>query len=159
MFELASKKNKNFIGSFSYKEIDMNLKEWVDAKGNKIKLNTPAQTTTSSTGNYPSQEDRYKKLLAQIDADNICEYTVNQLTDRILDITVSTAKKSDTPIKIVYKPYVPCYTFIVYGREVNDLTYEEILDLLEMAGIIKNTNLCESGSIAEDFRLYENLWG
>jgi hypothetical protein len=107
----------------------MNLKEWVDAKGNKINLNTSsqaAQTAKNTTGNYPSQEDRYKKLLAQIDADNICEYTVNQLTDRILDITVKRTayKRSDTSIIIVYKPYVPCYTLKTYGRDVNDLTYE-----------------------------------
>jgi hypothetical protein len=119
-------------------------------------INPPANNTSS---NYQNQTDKYKKLLAKIDTDNICKYTVNELTDRILDITADTKFKTGLKIKIVYKPYVPCYLDQVNEhKELSDLAFEDVLEILEIAAIIKDTNLQESYSMASDFKLYENLW-
>jgi hypothetical protein len=116
-------------------------KEWVDKSGQKVNLNNAP--SASAPANYPSQEKRYKSLLTQIDHDNICTYTVHELTDRILDLTVTTKLKKDISIKIVFKPYVPNYLMEVAGRSVNFDSYAEILDLFEVAQIIKDRSLCE----------------
>ena len=116
-------------------------REWVDKSGQTVNLNNAP--STSAPTNYPSQEKRYKSLLAQIDHDNICTYTVNELTDRILDLTLTTKLKKDISIKIVFKPYVPNYLMEVAGRSVNFDSYAEILDLFEVAQVIKDRSLCE----------------
>lgn len=116
-------------------------REWVDKSGQKVNLNNAPNA--AAPANYPSQEKRYKSLLAQIDHDNICTYTVNELTDRILDLTLTTKLKKDISIKIVFKPYVPNYLMEVAGRSVNFDSYAEILDLFEVAQVIKDRSLCE----------------
>lgn len=119
-------------------------------------INPPANNTSS---NYLNQTDKYKKLLAKIDTDNICKYAVNELTDRILSITVDTKFKTGLKIKIVYKPYVPCYLVQVNEhKELSDLAFEDVLEMLEIAAVIKDTNLNESISFIEDLALYTNLW-
>ena len=148
------------VSTPEYKDI---LTEWVDKDGNKSNLPKSSSTTSAtqtSTKNYPDQTDRYKKLLAQIDSDGISEYSLNSLTDRVLDITVNTVWKKGIQIQIVYKPYVPNYTFIVNkNNQLSFDTYEELLEFLITSGVIADTDLCESAtSVAEDFLLYENLW-
>lgn len=119
-------------------------------------INPPANNTSS---NYQNQTDKYKKLLAKIDTDNICKYAVNEITDRILSITVDTKFKTGLKIKIVYKPYVPCYLVQVNEhKELSDLVFEDVLEMLEIAAVIKDTNLNESISFIEDLALYTNLW-
>lgn len=136
----------------------MRLKEWLDANGKKVGP-TVSHLASSGPKNYPDQTGRYKKLLAQIESDKISTYTINELTDRILDITVDTKNKTGLNIKIVYKPYCspPCYTIKANNSGVDDLTYEEILELLELGAVIKSADTSKS-TIAEDFKLYENLW-
>lgn len=121
------------------------LSEWVAFNGKQVHLNSTTTTVPPDpqAAKYPSQEDRYKKLLAQIDADNISTYTVNTLDDRILDITLNTEFKTGVVVKIIYKPYVPCYAFMVGDKVLNGMNYQDILDLLLTAKVIKNTNLCE----------------
>lgn len=116
-------------------------KEWVTRSGQKVNLNNAP--SNAAPANYPSQEKRYKSLLAQIDHDNICTYTVHELTDRILDLTLTTKLKKDISIKIVFKPYVPNYLMQVAGTSTNFDSYAEILDLFEVAQIIKDRSLCE----------------
>ena len=125
------------------------LLEWVDRQGKKV-----GQTSTTSTKNYPDQTERYKKLLNQIDSDGFCKYTINLLDDRILAFTIS----NGVGVKIIFKPYVPCYLVQVDGYDNNCKDWEEVLKLLIIEGIIGDTDLCESASYAEDFKLYENLW-
>ena len=126
-------------------------------------INPPkaSQPALSSQKNYPSQEDRYKRLLAQINSDKTCSYTVNLLDDRILAITINSAK-GDLGFKIIFKPYVPCYLLQLTTKEsVKEIScedFEEVLDILLDAGLINNTDLCESCAIAEEFKLYENLF-
>jgi len=132
------------------------LNEFVDKNGKKINLNNSAAQTTNktSTKNYPDQTERYKKLLAQIDSDGFCKYTINILDDRILAITLN----NGVGVKIIFKPYVPCYLVQVDGYDNNCDTFEDVLKLLIIEGIIGDTDLCESTSFADDFKIYEDMW-
>lgn len=132
----------------------MRLSEWKDNKGNQVNTGSVTSKPAASSKNYPSQEYRYKRLLAQIDSDKICKYTVNLLDDRILAITLN----NGVGVKIIFKPYVPCYLVQVDGQDTTCDDYEDVLKLLIIEGIIGDTDLCEAASFAEDFRLYENLW-
>lgn len=137
----------------------MKLREWkyMNSSGSiQQASSSQPQATQPATANYPSQEDRYKKLLAQIDSDGIAKYTVNLLDDRILDISVDTKYKTVVGVKIIFKPYVPCYVLMVKNKELNDLTYEltyeEVLEVLRTTGIIKNTNFHEALNTVKDLR-------
>lgn len=117
--------------------------------------------TTSKNPYTKGQAYRYNRLLDQITSDGIAKYKLNKLTNTILDITVDTSKKKDLNIKIIYEPATDDYTFIAgNGTPGKGWDYEkDILDLLVVGGVISNTDLCESTDfIADDFRLYENLW-
>ena len=145
-------------GTKEYKELlTESLNEWQ-------LMDTPkaSQPASSNQKNYLSQEERYKRLLAQINSDKTCSYTVNLLDDRILAITTNSAK-GDLGVKIIFKPYVPCYLLQLTTKEsvkeINCDDFEKVLDILLDAGLINNTDLCESvDSMADDFKLYENLW-
>jgi hypothetical protein len=139
-------------------EHDDLLTEWVDKSGKKV---NPSSTSsqpagTSSTNNYPSQKENYERLLKQIDADRVFRnYTVNHISDRLLELTAGNGVEVD----IIYKPYVPCYIVNVSGSEATCNSWKEVLKHLIIEGIIGDTDLCESASsIVEDFRAYENLW-
>lgn len=142
------------------------LFEWKDAKGNKINLNNKTSSTSTSTMNYPSQKERYKKLLVQIDKEKRFNYEVLTLTDNALVFNLINPVDSDKVIAvaIVYKPYVnpPVWKMGVgngKGFDYND--WNEILEIFNVPGIKKDiSSLKESfkSSIAEDFELYENLW-
>jgi hypothetical protein len=133
------------------------LYEWKDDNGKKINLTTSAITspTPSSNKNYLDHTDRYKKLLAQIDSDKIVKYTINLLDDRILAITLN----NGVGVKIIFKPYVPCYVVQVDGYDTKCDDYKEVLKTLIIEGIIGDTDLCESvSSVVEEFKEYETLW-
>ena len=142
------------IGSAEYNDLLTEaLTEWVAMKSNN--------NSSQPAANTQSQEDRYKSLLAQIDADGLSTYVVNDLTEDTLDISLTTKKKIDLDIKIVYNSTTNDYSFQVgRNKPLLGCDYEkDILELFLIADAIKNTNLCESaGSIADDFKLYENLW-
>ena len=144
-----------FLPDYNTPEYDDLLTESL----NEWKLMNPpkaAQPASSSPKNYPSQEDRYRRLLAQIDSDGVCKYTVSLLDDRVLTFTTH----DGLPIKIIFKPYVnpPSYLVQIDGKDFYDNSYEDVLNLLLDIEVIKNTDLCESFSIADDFKAYENLW-
>lgn len=124
------------------------LHEWLDSNGKKINTSSATVSKSPSTKNYPDQTGIYKKLLSRIDADNICRYVLNLLDDRILAITVDTVYKKNIGIKIIYKPYVPCYLLQVTTdrgvKELNDLTFQDILNLLQAAAVLNDTSLDES---------------
>lgn len=154
--------------SFYFETPDVGTEDYDDLLTESLNewrlMNPPkaSQSASSSPKNYPSQEDRYKRLLAQIDSDKTCSYTVNLLDDRILAITINSAK-GDLGFKIIFKPYVPCYLLQLTAKEsVKEIScenFENVLDILLDAGLINNTDLCESiSAITEDFKIYENLW-
>lgn len=132
------------------------LVEWVAMKNNSTANDSQAAS------NIKGQKYRYKKLLAQIDADKICKYVLNELTDTILDITVDTKFRTGINIKIIYKAHVPCYNLQVIGssfKELNNLTYEDIIDLLQAAGVIDNTDIAHTTNVTEALeRIPEKLY-
>lgn len=147
------------------------LLEW---KYMNQQTNTTANSSTatasndnSSAGNFPSQEERYKKLLAQIDKEKQFTYDLIKLTDNALVFILIDANNNNnsniTTIAIVYKPYVnpPVWKLGVNGNAPVDYTdWNDVLEILEVPGIIKDTSsLKEAGSsIAEEFETYNNLW-
>jgi hypothetical protein len=142
------------VGTPEYKEL---LTEWVDANGNKVGTSSTPQPTTSAKPQ--SQVKRYSKLLKQIDTDGLSTRRINKFNDTTLDITVNTAKRHDLNLRMEYQPVTDDYIFTVDGKTSKGWAwFEDILELLIIGGVIKNTNLCESASFAEDFKLYENLW-
>ena len=128
------------------------LTEWVDQKGKKV--NTTS-STTSAEPEIPDQAYRYQRLLAQIDSDGFCRYTINLLNDRTLDITLHNKVR----VQLERNTEFPIYTLTVGNHSESYDDYEDVLKALIEEGIIGDTDLCESvSSIAEDFRVYENLW-
>lgn len=145
--------NVPYSGSKEHKS----LCEWVDSNGNKVNLNNSSMQSASktSTKNYPDQTYRYKKLLAQIDADGLFrKYHINLLDDRILAVELG----NGVGVKIIFKPYVPCYLVQVAGEDTTCTDWTAVLKHLIIEGIIGDTDLCESASFADDFKTYENLW-
>lgn len=142
------------------------LLEWKDAKGNKINLNNKTSSASTSTTNYPSQKERYKKLFAQIDKEKRFNYEVLTLTDNALVFNIFNSVNNNKVIAvtIVYKPYTdpPVWKMGVSngkGFDYND--WNEILEIFNVSGIIKDiSSLKESfnSSIAEDFKEYESMW-
>jgi hypothetical protein len=69
-----------------------------------------------------------------------------------------------TAIAIVYKPWTnpPVWVMTVgSGARVTGVDYKdwnEILEVFEVPGIIKDISSLKESSVAEDFELYENLW-
>jgi hypothetical protein len=151
------------MGSPEYKS----LTESVSSELNEWKyINPPkaSQPVSSNQNNYPSQEDRYKRLLAQIDADGISAYTVHELNDTVLDMTTDTKSPSGLMtyrlrLTITYYPDDDYYTLKWDTKEHRCEDFEDALKILIKNAVIVNTDLCESaGSIADDFKAYENLW-
>jgi hypothetical protein len=128
------------------------LTEWVDAKGKKVSISN--SSSKSAGPKIPDQTTRFKSLLAQIDSDGFCKYTVNVLDSSMLSITLH----NKVNVTLIRQPQSATYVLRVGNhREVYD-DYEDVLRALIEEGIIGETDLCESASIAEDFKLYENLW-
>lgn len=141
-------------GTPEYKDL---LTEWLDKDGKTVHVNTspaPSKTSNTPVGKIPDQTYRYKRLLAQIDADGFCKYTVNLLDSRTLDITL----KNGVEVKLERNDHFPIYTLTIEDTSQSYDDYEDVLDALIIEGIIGDTDLCESASFAEDFRLYESLW-
>lgn len=158
---------EELIASLAYSYLvlpDAGTKEYNDLLTESLNEWKTMNPSTSSKASQPaskskSQEDRYKKLIAQIDADGISTYKVNKLTGTELDINVSTKLKSDIHVRIIYNPNTDDYILAAGKGLTGGWTYEDILSTLETATVIKNTDLCESAfSIAEDFELYDFLW-
>ena len=141
-------------GTPEYQEL---LTEWLDKDGKTVHVNNspaPSKTSSTSTRKIPDQTYRYKRLLAQIDADGFCKYTVNVLDSRTLNITL----KNGVAVKLERQEHSPVYVLTVGNNSESFDDYEDVLDALIIEGIIGDTDLCESASFAEDFRLYESLW-
>lgn len=162
MEELLQELKGNFkvpnIGSPEYKSLtesfSSELKEWKPMNPTK-----PAQANNTFDNTY-----RYQRLLAQIDSDGIATYKVNKLDNVELDITVDTANQKGLHLNIFDNvpdnPNAEDYSFTVGNKASGGWKYdEEILPMLIAGRVMNNDDLCESaGSIADDFKLYENLW-
>jgi hypothetical protein len=123
-------------------------------------MNTP-QPAASKNPYTNGKAYRYNRLLDQITSDGIAKYKLHKLSNIDLDITVDTAKTKNLNIKIGYDPADDDYVLVTNNKvTLSSCDYKkDILPLLIAGGVINNTNLCEStDSIADDFKLYENLW-
>lgn len=121
------------------------------------------QTNSTSTKNFPDQTERYKKLLAQIDKEKRFNYNIITLTDNALvfELIDSLNDNKKTAIAIVYKPWTnpPVWVMAVgSGTRVDYKDWNEVLEIFEVPGIIKDISSLKESSVAEDFELYENLW-
>ena len=143
------------------------LYEWklMNPPASNSTASTTAVSNNPSTGNYPSQEERYKKLLAQIDKEKQFDTSIITLNDNALvfNLVDPNDKNKITPIAIVYKPYTspPHWVMAVgkgYGVEYKD--WNELLEIFEIPGVIKDiSSLKESvSSIAEEFKAFSNMW-
>ena len=140
------------------------LLEW-KTMSPQVNNNSSNATKNTSTGNFPSQEERYKKLLAQIDKEKKFDTSIITLNDNALvfNLIDQNDKSKVTAIAIVYKPYTnpPHWVMAVgkgYGVEYKD--WNELLEIFEVSGVIKDiSSLKESvSSIADEFEVYNNLW-
>ena len=148
------------------------LLEWKYMNPQTNMTNNSSNTTTSnnsSTGSFPSQETKYRKLLAQLAKENRFSYIVDTLTDNALVFNLIDTLNNDktTNIAIVYKPYTspPVWQLSVNNKVAVDYKdWNELLEVFEIPGIIKDiSSLKESldnniPSIVEDFETYNNLW-
>ena len=134
------------------------LCEWVDKSGKTVHINnssTPVQNTSQTpVGKIPDQTYRYRRLLAQIDADGFCKYTINLLDNTTLDITLH----NNVRVKLVRQPHFPIYKLSIEDTSMTYDDYEDVLNALIEEGIIGDTDLCEAASFVEEFKEYENLW-
>ena len=133
-------------------------------------MNPPASSNSnnntagkSSTLNYPSQEEKFKKLLAQIDKEKRYTYNIILLNDNALVLELILDSTRKITIALVYKPFTSPPGWKVGVNNNIPLDYKdwnEVLDVFEVPGIIKDiSSLKESvSSIAEEFEVYNNLW-
>jgi hypothetical protein len=135
------------------------LLEWKDAKGNPVYLNnktSSASNTSNTSTNYPSQTERSKKLLAQIDKEKRFTYEVITLTDNALVFHLNIDSSKFITIAIVYKPYTnpPVWRLGIDGNKTVDYeTWNDVLDVLEV--IIKDiSSLKESLTTKVPSKLY-----
>lgn len=129
-------------------------------------MNPPASNTIirtsskSSSLNYPSQEERYKKLLAQIDKEKRFNFSIVSFTDNLLEFNLIDPLNNNKtiPITICYKPYVtpPYWRMQVgSGQDVVYKDWNELLEIFEIPGIIKNiSSLKESFTTKVPSKLY-----
>jgi hypothetical protein len=125
---------------------------------NEWQLMNPPQPTKNPYTR--GQARRYNKLLDQITSDGIAEYKLHKITNITLDITLDTKKIKNLNIKITYDPADDSYTMVTNGSStLEGCNWEEdILPLLIAGGVIANDDLCESCHLADEFKLYENLF-
>ena len=126
-------------------------------------MNPPASNATTSnttTNNFPSQEERYKKLVAQVEAENKYNCYTNLLTDRLLVLTLSelnNTSKKVADIKLIYKPYTspPVYHLTVSGLQATYSDWNDILETLKINNILTNiSSLTEAINSSIPTKLY-----
>jgi hypothetical protein len=142
------------------------LYEWVDAKGNKINLNSISITqATSSTGIQTEDfTKKYKKLTTHI-KQVWTQISFIELSAHVLEADVG--KQDNFHLAITYRPRHGCFDVLVEDNYKGAIlentscnTWDEMLTVLLRNSIIVNKKLCEfvEPTVAEDFRLYETLW-
>ena len=155
------------------------LAEWLDAKGNKIKLNnTTLNNTTQNTiaRPYAAEAEKFKKLVDQINSEKQHTVYYNE-GDIKLHIRLRPGScipyfyvsiryeytHNEYTVMIDYNSYNSKGEAYATGTHFEDCdTWDDVLDLLIAKGFIKSKNLCEAFALhstaAEEFAFYENLW-
>ncbi len=148
------------------------LYEWKDDKGNKVNINTVSNS--SSQANDKNYKNRFTKLLDYIKAHSKAERKeIKQLNNNgfhytehhndkgyewDMDIIVGTSR-------FTYDWGLQCYSNGTLNSAEQGEGYENLIRALSFYlntpnyGTPEYNNLLkESKSVAEDFKLYENLW-
>ena len=138
--------------------------EWLDKSGKKINLNNSSSTssTKKSGDDFTQQFKKLCKHLGDVHGGvKITYLEPHRMSCRVLD-------RNDLFLIVVKIDYLPESKRFRVSIFANDETqainiymqdWEYLLDQFLVAGIIKDKRLCESNSsIADDFKLYENLW-
>lgn len=111
-----------------------------------ITTNTATTTSSSTSTSYPSQKDRYKKLIKQLE--RLYRVVVKDLTDSNLEADLTGLNTSRVvKILIIYDPSTtpPCYVIVVNNKRSTTYTdWNEVLELFEICGLIPDAKLCES---------------
>jgi hypothetical protein len=150
------------------------LTEWVDAKGNKVGTSAAPQSTSSTSSK--TNKEKFEELTKYMKAH------VNQSVDKAEVVRLddggftykehwlsSTGKTFVLTLLVGYSRFNSSWRYELYMdtsliKELQGSGWEDLLEELEKyfhvpkAGSQEYKNLCESLSIADDFRLYENLW-
>jgi hypothetical protein len=149
------------------------LKEWVDAQGNKIVLNstTSSVTTTAATATVPSTtattvsyKDKFKKVANQVTTtQKWCD--IEELTDRTLELVFGygrTIYQLNISIRgnafdVLFQKIDPDTDVI--GEFTCD-SWRYVLNYLKSESLIRDVSICESASIStiDEFKIYEDLW-
>lgn len=147
------------------------LYEWKDAKGNKVSLNNSTTAASSKTN-----KEKFKELtdyMATHKGSLVTKAEIVRLDDG--GFTYKEYWKSTVgqdymlTLLVGYSRFNSSWRFELYIdtdiiKEVQGSGWEELLEKLEKyfhvpkAGSKEYKSLCEVLSIAEDFKLYENLW-
>ena len=164
-----------FLPDEGTQEYDDLLVEWVVMKNN----NSSSPTSTSSSISSKTNKEKFKELLqymvdhklASVLTVDISKVDENGFTYRELRQPVGLEPKYElaTIVNYGYGQNNSSWQVSVYkrGRNIDVLTgegWEELLGALDIRynvpapGSPEHKSICESASIAEDFKLYENLW-
>jgi hypothetical protein len=158
-------------GTVEYQDL---LTEWIDAKGNKVGASSAPQSTSSTSSK--TNKEKFEELTKYMKAH------VNQSVDKAEVVRLddggftykehwlsSTGKTFVLTLLVGYSRFNSSWRYELYMdtsliKELQGFGWEDLLEELEKyfhvpkAGSQEYKNLCESLSIADDFRLYENLW-
>ena len=155
---------------------DTTLCEWLDSKGNKINLNSSSTSQASSSTSTKTNKEKFKELTDYMIAhkgsltskaevvrldDGGFTYKENWYSSSGQDYTLT--------LLVGHSRFNSSWKFELYMdtslvKEVQGDGWEKLLEELEVyfhvpkAGAKEYKEICESYSIADDFKAYENLW-
>ncbi len=154
------------------------LTEWVDANGKKVSLSSSAPVTSATKTNKEKFTELLQYMvdhkLASVLTVDISRVDENGFTYRELRQPVGLEPKYElaTIVNYGYGQNNSSWQVSVYksGKNIDVITgegWEDLLGALDIRynipdpGTPEYKSICESAtsSIAEDFKLYENLWG
>jgi hypothetical protein len=169
------------VGSREYQA----LTEWVDKNGKKVAINSKPSAASSSITSY---KKRFEKLIkyhidhASSELESITRKDIADDNFRLGEHYNDGVQEFDREIKVNYNSNGFSYFIYVNGKLVNNNTVHNYEDLVErlsgsymylpdegtqeyddlltesLGVVISDTNLDESCPIADDFKLYEDLW-
>jgi hypothetical protein len=162
------------VGTSEYKDL---LVEWIDTNGNKINLGNSSSTSQPTTkAPYKTNKEKFTALTQymQNHKDSFVTNTqVIHLDDKgfiYKEHRKPSGKEYTIEVDVIYSRFSPAWSFDVYKNNVDLLDsfsgtgWEKFLYYLSTYfnvpsyGSSEYKSLTESASIADDFKLYENLW-
>ena len=119
-----------------------------------------AASSASSTKSFPSQEEKFKKLLAQIDKEKKFTYNIILLNDNALVFELIMDSTRKITMAIIYKPFTSPPGWKVGVNNLTPLDYKdwnEVLDVFEVPGIIKDVSSLKE-SLKEELSIPSKLY-